>query len=77
MRSRTAAHAGHLDAARELIDGSQWVVLTRLPRSALPQIWTAPSLGVRGVPRFSIQEDRVAECRHAPVGVTHFDADEL
>lgn len=24
----TAAHAGHLDAARELIDGRQWLVLT-------------------------------------------------
>ncbi len=24
----TACHAGHLDAARELIDGSQWTVLT-------------------------------------------------
>jgi Protein of unknown function (DUF664) len=27
--TETATHAGHLDAARELIDGSQWVVLTR------------------------------------------------
>jgi Protein of unknown function (DUF664) len=27
--AETATHAGHLDAARELIDGSQWVVLTR------------------------------------------------
>lgn len=26
--SETACHAGHLDAARELIDGRQWVVLT-------------------------------------------------
>jgi Protein of unknown function (DUF664) len=25
--TETAAHAGHLDAARELIDGRQWVVL--------------------------------------------------
>jgi Protein of unknown function (DUF664) len=25
----TATHAGHLDAARELIDGDQWLVLTR------------------------------------------------
>jgi hypothetical protein len=25
----TATHAGHLDAARELIDGGQWLVLTR------------------------------------------------
>jgi hypothetical protein len=24
----TACHAGHLDAARELIDGRQWMVLT-------------------------------------------------
>lgn len=24
----TAAHAGHLDAVRELIDGTQWVVIT-------------------------------------------------
>jgi hypothetical protein len=23
----TACHAGHLDAARELIDGRQWIVL--------------------------------------------------
>jgi len=27
--TETATHAGHLDAARELIDGEQWVVLTR------------------------------------------------
>ena len=27
--AETATHAGHLDAARELMDGSQWVVLTR------------------------------------------------
>jgi uncharacterized protein DUF664 len=27
--TETAAHAGHLDAARELIDGGQWLVLTR------------------------------------------------
>jgi Protein of unknown function (DUF664) len=27
--TETAIHAGHLDAARELIDGSQWLVLTR------------------------------------------------
>ncbi len=26
--AETACHAGHLDAARELIDGSQWMVLT-------------------------------------------------
>lgn len=26
--TETATHAGHLDAARELIDGEQWVVLT-------------------------------------------------
>jgi len=26
--TETACHAGHLDAARELIDGTQWVVLT-------------------------------------------------
>jgi Protein of unknown function (DUF664) len=26
--TETASHAGHLDAARELIDGRQWVVLT-------------------------------------------------
>ena len=27
--AETATHAGHLDAARELIDGGQWLVLTR------------------------------------------------
>jgi hypothetical protein len=27
--AETACHAGHLDAARELIDGQQWVVLTK------------------------------------------------
>lgn len=27
--AETATHAGHLDAARELIDGQQWIVLTR------------------------------------------------
>jgi uncharacterized damage-inducible protein DinB len=27
--TETATHAGHLDAARELIDGGQWIVLTR------------------------------------------------
>jgi hypothetical protein len=27
--AETATHAGHLDAARELIDGRQWLVLTR------------------------------------------------
>jgi Protein of unknown function (DUF664) len=27
--TETATHAGHLDAARELLDGTQWVVLTR------------------------------------------------
>lgn len=26
--AETACHAGHMDAARELIDGSQWMVLT-------------------------------------------------
>ena len=26
--TETATHAGHLDAARELADGSQWLVLT-------------------------------------------------
>lgn len=26
--TETATHAGHVDAARELIDGTQWVVLT-------------------------------------------------
>lgn len=26
--TETAAHAGHLDAARELIDGRQWMVIT-------------------------------------------------
>jgi hypothetical protein len=26
--TETACHAGHLDAARELIDGKQWLVLT-------------------------------------------------
>ncbi len=25
--TETAVHAGHLDAARELLDGSQWIVL--------------------------------------------------
>ena len=29
MITETATHAGHLDAARELIDGGQWIVLTR------------------------------------------------
>ena len=28
VMTETACHAGHLDAARELIDGQQWVVLT-------------------------------------------------
>jgi hypothetical protein len=27
--AETACHAGHLDAARELVDGRQWVVLTK------------------------------------------------
>ena len=27
--TETATHAGHMDAARELIDGGQWLVLTR------------------------------------------------
>ena len=27
--TETATHAGHLDTARELIDGGQWLVLTR------------------------------------------------
>jgi Protein of unknown function (DUF664) len=27
--TETATRAGHLDAARELIDGGQWLVLTR------------------------------------------------
>ena len=27
--AETATHAGHLDAVRELIDGGQWLVLTR------------------------------------------------
>ena len=27
----TACHAGHLDAARELLDGSQWMVITGQP----------------------------------------------
>ena len=27
--TETACHAGHLDAARELIDGQQWMVLTK------------------------------------------------
>jgi len=26
--TETACHAGHLDAAREIIDGRQWIVLT-------------------------------------------------
>ncbi|MFD0606098.1 hypothetical protein [Streptomyces aureus] len=26
--TETACHAGHLDAARELIDGRRWLVLT-------------------------------------------------
>jgi hypothetical protein len=29
--TETACHAGHLDAARELIDGGQWLVLTGGP----------------------------------------------
>ena len=28
MITETACHAGHLDAARELIDGRTWLVLT-------------------------------------------------
>jgi hypothetical protein len=28
MITETACHAGYLDAARELIDGCQWLVLT-------------------------------------------------
>jgi hypothetical protein len=28
-------------------------------------------------PRCSSQEDRVAECRHVPIRVTHLDANEL
>ena len=28
MMTEVAAHAGHLDAARELVDGKQWLVLT-------------------------------------------------
>ena len=28
VMTETAAHAGHLDAVRELIDGQQWLVLT-------------------------------------------------
>lgn len=31
--TETACHAGHLDAARELLDGSQWHVLTEQPSS--------------------------------------------
>jgi hypothetical protein len=27
MIKETACHAGHLDAAREIIDGRQWVVV--------------------------------------------------
>jgi hypothetical protein len=27
--TETASHAGHLDIARELIDGHQWLVLTQ------------------------------------------------
>ena len=27
MITETACHAGHLDAARELIDGTQWIVV--------------------------------------------------
>ncbi len=30
--TETATHSGHLDAVRELIDGKQWLVLTRAPR---------------------------------------------
>jgi len=26
--AETASHAGHLDAARELIDGQTWLILT-------------------------------------------------
>ena len=29
--TETACHAGHLDAARELLDGSQWLVLAEQP----------------------------------------------
>jgi Protein of unknown function (DUF664) len=29
MITETACHAGHLDAARELLDGLPWLVLTR------------------------------------------------
>jgi hypothetical protein len=32
--AETATHAGHLDAARELMDGGQWLVLTRNRPSA-------------------------------------------
>jgi hypothetical protein len=28
VMTETACHAGHLDAARELIDGRRWLVLT-------------------------------------------------
>jgi len=28
MITETACHAGHLDAARELIDGTTWLVLS-------------------------------------------------
>ncbi|HEX3515866.1 MAG TPA: DUF664 domain-containing protein [Trebonia sp.] len=28
MIAETASHAGHLDAARELIDGQTWLILT-------------------------------------------------
>jgi len=27
--TETATHAGHLDVVRELIDGGQWLILTR------------------------------------------------
>jgi hypothetical protein len=30
--TETACHAGHLDAARELLDGRQWLILTDTPR---------------------------------------------
>jgi hypothetical protein len=33
--TETACHAGHLDAARELLDGNQWMVLTEQRPSGL------------------------------------------
>ena len=41
--SETAAHSGHLDAARELIDGKQHLVLTETTRTGAPSDGTTPT----------------------------------